>query len=677
MKVIGIDLGTSSSAAAVMIDGEVKIIPLDDKSGSLKPLPSVVSFFKDGSGLVGVPAVEQAIYNPDGVIFNIKRKMGKNESVKIFDEEYKPQYISALILLKIKLYAEKFLHGEEVTKAIITVPSDFTDAQRQATKDAGKIAGLDVLQVLPEQEAAVIAHDLRSLQGLNNVLVFDIGAGTVDVSVIEIDDGFLEVKATAGNSNVGGIDIDKVISQLIQNELAKKNSFDGLDETQKSQLRRISERIKIDLSEKDEVSVDETIYSSQKTTQISFKITRKELESAIIPLLEKCQACVKEVLKNADMTKDSIDRVIMVGGPTQMPIFREILTDLIKAPEEKVDGVFAVCRGAAIQGAIMGDGSNLPVVYQGLQLLSTTALDYGEISKVNGELEIEIMIPKNTPYPTEKTKNFVHRNFTSNRAKIQVWQGDFEKSTNFSDCVEIGLDYLEPLSSKIPREIQVTYKIDADGILTVTAREIGESAFLEFNISKHGAGMIPPKQLSDLSVKVEKQKKKMWQHIMSPYEIPVGEYNSKNSKESEKYCWMCDCLAKAKEIIIQHHNFDCREFLSTAQFPLSIQSDRQYAYGYIRPGGMYNPISIHNALKENTDRNQRMLVVVFIHELLHAIHPDWGHDKINPEERRLANLGMYFDAIKEMEILFLSGKMCLCNNEISDSDKDISVNCKS
>ena len=681
MKVLGIDLGTSSSAAAVMIDGEVKVIPFEENHSTQKPLPSVVSFFEDGTGLVGTSALEHAHYNPKGTIFNIKRKMGSGNNENIFGKEYIPQYISALILLKIKLYAKKFLN-EEVNKVVITVPSDFNDAQRQATKDAGKIAGLDVIQVLPEQEAAVIAHDIKSISGTTNILVFDIGAGTVDVSVIQAEDGFFEVLSTEGNSNVGGIDIDEIIKREIISELAQKNHFDGIDDVQRSQIDKISEKIKIQLSEKTEVTVEETIYSVDKLIQISFSLTREKLEKKIEPLLKKCESCVKYVLKKSSLNSQDIDKVILVGGPTKMPVIKKLLSDLVKPPEEGIDGTFAVCRGAAIQGAILGDADNLPVVYQGLTLLSTTQLDYGEEGIEKGIRTIKTMIPKNTPYPTEKTDIFYKYNRPLlESTSVDVWQGDFEKSKEFIHNTKIGHCELGPLTEgNLEREFQVTYTIDGDGILNVVAEEIGGTARAEINITQHGIGISPPAQIEELKQKVKKIEKKYWRDVMSPYEISVEDYvpsYPKESEESKKFCWMCDSLDEAKSIISKHHQYDCSEFLKKAKFPISLQLDKQYAYGYIHAtGGLINPIGIHNSLKENTQRNQRMLVVVLVHELLHAIHPDWGHDKIKPEERRLANLGMYYDALKEMEILFLSGKMCLCNNEMSASEESVTMNCE-
>ena len=680
MKVLGIDLGTSSSAAAVMIDGNVQIIPFEDKYETQKPLPSVVSFFEDGTGLIGTYALEQAHYNPKGTVFNIKREIGTGRKITVFGKEILPQYVSALILLKIKLYAEKFLK-EKVEKAVITVPSDFNDAQRQATKDAGKIAGLDVVQVLPEQEAAVIAHDLKSLSGITNILVFDIGAGTTDVSVIQVDDGFVEVLSTEGDSKTGGIDIDKIIKSKIISSISKKSQFVGLDEILESQINKISEKIKIELSTKTKITVNETLYSSEKLIQISFTYSRDQLENEMNDILKRCETCVKKAIKNASMVKSDIDKVILIGGPTKMPIIRKLLTDLVKNPEEKVDGTFAVCRGAAIQGAILGDAKNLPVIYSGLTLLSTTALDYGEEAKKNGVRIIEPMIPKNTPYPTEITKSFwINNRPMVESTSIDVWQGDFEKSKEFVDNTKIGHFDLSPLSiGTLHKEIQVTYKIDADGILNIVAKELTGNAVGEMNITRHGIGITPPPQIEELKKEVKKSERNIWRNIMNPYEIPIEEYYTmnQNKNDSKKFCWMCECLEKAKKIILQYHSTDCTEFFKNAKFPISIQLDKQYAYGYIHTsGGLINPIGIHNSLKENTSQNQRMLVIVFVHELLHAIHPDWGHDKIKPEERRLANLGMYYDALHEMEILFLSGKMCLCNNEISPSEESLIINCE-
>mgnify|MGYP006419539465 FL=1 len=675
-KILGIDLGTSSSAAEIIIDGEPHKIPSFEKNTrTIKPFPSVVSFDQNGNILVGSDALEQATYNPHGTIFNVKRKMGSRVPIKIFDKLYQPEFISGLILMKIKLDAERDLE-EKITKCVITVPANFNNNQRQATKDAARIAGLDAIRLMNEPVAASLAYGLHKIEGSAKILVFDMGAGTLDVSVIDVNDGFFEVLATSGPTTLGGINMNEKIILWLKELVKEQNTNPVLDELVNSQLQEISERLKLELSTENSISFDEKITSDKNQLNLSGTLSREAFEDMIQPILEQSKTVISQILNEANLKSTDIDRVIPIGGPTKIPIVKSMLTELIKIPEEGVDPDLSVAIGAAIQGATMNGDPNLPVLYQGLTLLNVTSLDFGEEAQRKGQRFIELMIPKNTPYPTEYTKTFWNNKLMVDISPISIWQGeDFKLKPSFADNVNIGHFVLRDLQMGIQNEIEVTYSMDADGILTVSAQEIGGDSAGEITIEVDYDGQSPP-QLGQAKKDLDEFEKKYRSNTISPYEIPVDQYVPDTDSNSEKYCWMCDSLNKAIEIIKTHHKEFNKSFFDTAKFELSLQLEKQYVYAFIQlTGSSTYPISIHNSLKEKTDSNQRMLVVILVHELLHAIHPDWGHDKIRPAEKRLANLAGYYDAIHNMEILFLSGKMSMCNNEMSTSDRRVRINC--
>ena len=675
-KILGIDLGTSSSAAEIIIDGEPHKIPSFEKNTrTIKPFPSVVSFDQNGNILVGSDALEQATYNPHGTIFNVKRKMGSRVPIKIFDKLYQPEFISGLILMKIKLDAERDLE-EKITKCVITVPANFNHNQRQATKDAASIAGLDAIRLMNEPVAASLAYGLHKIEGSAKILVFDMGAGTLDVSVIDVNDGFFEVLATSGPTTLGGINMNEKIILWLKKLLAEQNQNLILDELVNSQLQEISERLKLELSTENSISFDEKITSDKNQLNLSGTLSREAFEDMIQPILEQSKTVISQILNEANLKSTDIDRVIPIGGPTKIPIVKSMLTELIKIPEEGVDPDLSVAIGAAIQGATMNGDPNLPVLYQGLTLLNVTSLDFGEEAQRKGQRFIELMIPKNTPYPTEYTKTFWNNKLMVDISPISIWQGeDFKSKPSFADNINIGHFVLRDLQMGIQNEIEVTYSMDADGILTVSAQEIEGDSVGEITVEVDYDGQ-PPPQLGQAKDDLDKFEKKYRSNTMSPYEIPVDQYVPDTDSNSEKYCWMCDSLNKAIEIIKTHHKEFDKSFFDTAKFALSLQLEQQYVYAFIQmTGGPVYPISIHNSLKEKTDSNQRMLVVILVHELLHAIHPDWNHDKIRPAEKRLANLAGYYDAIHDMEILFLSGKMSMCNNEMSTADRRVRINC--
>jgi len=675
-KILGIDLGTSSSAAEIIIDGEPHKIPSFEKNiRTIKPFPSVVSFDQNGNILVGSDALEQATYNPHGTIFNVKRKMGSRVPIKIFDKLYQPEFISGLILMKIKLDAERDLE-EKITKCVITVPANFNHNQRQATKDAASIAGLDAIRLMNEPVAASLAYGLHKIEGSAKILVFDMGAGTLDVSVIDVNDGFFEVLATSGPTTLGGINMNEKIILWLKELVKEQNTNPVLDELVTFQLQEISERLKLELSTKNSISFDEKITSDKNQLNLSGILSREVFEDMIQPVLEQSKTVISQILNEANLKSTGIDRVIPIGGPTKIPIVKSMLTESIKIPEEGVDPDLSVAIGAAIQGATMNGDPNLPVLYQGLTLLNVTSLDFGEEAQRKGQRFIELMIPKNTPYPTEYTKTFWNNKLMVDISPISIWQGeDFKSKPSFADNINIGHFVLRDLQMGIQNEIEVTYSMDADGILTVSAQEIEGDSVGEITVEVDYDGQ-PPPQLGQAKKDLDEFEKKYRSNTISPYEIPVDQYVPDTDSNSEKYCWMCDSLNKAIEINKTHHKEFNKSFFDTAKFELSLQLEKQYVYAFIQlTGSSTYPISIHNSLKEKTDSNQRMLVVILVHELLHAIHPDWGHDKIRPAEKRLANLAGYYDAIHDMEILFLSGKMSMCNNEMSTADRRVRINC--
>ena len=675
VRVLGIDLGTSSSAAAVLVDGKVQLVPSSEKLvKTMKPFPSVVSFYEDGGCLIGSAALEQALYNPKGTIFNVKRKMGTEERIKVFGKEYLPQFISALFLLKIKIDAEKFF-DEKITKAVITVPASFNDIERQTTKEAAAIAGLDVVRLMTEPVSAAVAYGADKIKGSAKILVFDMGAGTLDVSLLEIDDGFFEVLSTSGPTTLGGINMDQEIAQWLQDEVKRQNKNASLDDFALGQIRNLAQGLKIELSDVTKVSFDEDISTAKSQLKLAGTITREMFENMISDIIAKSKDTINGVLKEAKVKPEEVDRVIPVGGPTKIPAIHAMLSQSVKTPEEGVDPDFTVASGAAIQGAIMAGDTTLPEVYQGLTLLNVTPLDLGEEAQKKGRRIISMMIPKNTPYPTEHTETFYVNKIMQTEVPISIWQGDFQYSPEFSENTNIGHFVLRGLRRGVQNEIKVTYSIDDDGILTVSGEEVGGYSQDEIVVDRVWEDDGPPAPLGFDKSTVEKIEKQ-YRHTMSPYEIPIEEAVRGTDENSEQYCWMCDCLYKAIEIIKAHHHELDPPFFNYAKFELSLQLDMQYAYAYIQmTGGPVYPISIHNSLKEKTDENQRILVVVLVHEILHAIHPDWGHDKIIPEERRLANLGCYYDALVYMDQIFLSGKMSFCNNSMSRADQKMRVFC--
>jgi len=468
-KIIGIDLGTSNSAAAVIMGGKPTLIPAAEGTTiGGKAFPSYVAIGKDGELIVGEPARRQAITNPENTIVAAKRKMGTDHIFKVQGKEYKPQQISAFILQKIKKDSEAFL-GDKVEKAVITVPAYFDDNQRQATKDAGTIAGLDVVRIINEPTAASLAFGLDKSKDDMKILVFDFGGGTLDVTTMEMGGGVFEVMSTSGDTQLGGTDMDKTIVDFVTDDFRKKTGIDlSTDSTAMTRLREASEKAKIELSTVMETDINlPFIYHdpSSGTKNLEIKLTRAKLEELINPIVERCKPSVEKALEDAKLSKSEIAKIVLIGGPTRMPLVRKFLSSLLdKEAESGVDPMEAVAMGAAIQaGIIAGD------VTSDIVLLDVTPLTLG-IETLGGVREP--LIERNTTIPTSKNKIFTTAADSQTAVTIHVVQGERPMAVDNVSLGSFNLTDLPPAPRGVP-QIDVKFDIDANGILNVTATDLG------------------------------------------------------------------------------------------------------------------------------------------------------------------------------------------------------------
>jgi len=468
-KIIGIDLGTSNSAAAVMMGGKPTIIPAaEGTSIGGKAFPSYVAFTKDGDLLVGEPARRQAVTNTENTIVAAKRKMGTDHIFKIQGKEYKPQQISAFILQKIKKDADAFL-GEKVEKAVITVPAYFDDNQRQATKDAGTIAGLDVVRIINEPTAASLAFGLDKSKEDMKILVFDFGGGTLDVTIMEMGGGVFEVMSTSGDTQLGGTDMDKVILDYVTDDFRKNTGIDlTTDNTAMTRIREASEKAKIELSTVMETDINlPFIFHDQSsgTKNLEIKLTRAKLEDLINPIVERCRPSVEKALEDAKIPTSDISKIVLIGGPTRIPLVRKFISSLVgKDAESGVDPMEAVATGAAIQaGIIAGD------VTSDIVLLDVTPLTLG-IETLGGVREA--LIERNTTIPTSKNKIFTTAADSQTAVTIHVVQGERPMAADNVSLGSFNLTDLPPAPRGVP-QIDVKFDIDANGILNVTATDLG------------------------------------------------------------------------------------------------------------------------------------------------------------------------------------------------------------
>ncbi|WP_297812177.1 molecular chaperone DnaK [uncultured Finegoldia sp.] len=462
-KVIGIDLGTTNSAVAVMEGGEAVIVP---NSEGNRTTPSIVAFTKDGERLVGETAKRQAITNPDRTITSIKREMGTEYKVNIDGKDYSPEEISAMILQKLKTDTESYL-GEEVTEAVITVPAYFTDSQRQATKNAGKIAGLNVKRIINEPTAAALAYGVDKETDQHKVMVYDLGGGTFDVSILEVGDGVFEVLATRGNNRLGGDDFDEKILNYLAEEFLKQNGVDlRKDPTSKQRLKDAAENAKKELSTRVSTNVNLPFISAVNGTPVhlNMDITRSKFDELTSDLVEETLKPVRQALEDADLSQNDIEKVLLVGGSTRIPAVQEAVRKLIgKNPQKDINPDECVALGAALQGGV------LTGEVKDLLLLDVTPLSLG-IETLGGVCTK--LIERNTTIPTKKSQVFTTAADGQTSVEIKVLQGEREMAQDNTLLGQFNLTEIPAAPRGVP-QIEVTFDIDANGIVNVSAKDLG------------------------------------------------------------------------------------------------------------------------------------------------------------------------------------------------------------
>ena len=472
-KIIGIDLGTTNSCVAVLEAGEPKVIPNPEGN---RTTPSVVAF-KNGERIVGDAAKRQAITNPN-TVSSIKRLMGTSEKVEIEGKKYTPEEVSAMILSYMKDYAESYL-GEKVDKAVITVPAYFNDAQRQATKNAGKIAGLNVERIINEPTAAALAYGLDKQEKNQTILVYDLGGGTFDVSILELGDGVFEVKSTAGNNHLGGDDFDNKIMDYLVETFKKENGVDlSKDKMAMQRLKELSEKAKKDLSSMTttQVSAPFISQSSDGPLHLEMTLTRAKFEELIHDLVMSTLEPVRNALKDADIKAKDLDKVIFVGGSTRVPlVYETVKKELAMEPSREVNPDEVVAMGASIQGGVLtGDVNDIV-------LLDVTPLSLG-IETLGGVMTV--LIPRNTTIPTSKSEVFSTAADNQPAVDVHVLQGERSMASDNKTLGRFQLSDIPPAPRGVP-QIQVTFDIDANGIVNVTAKDLGTNKEQKITITSN------------------------------------------------------------------------------------------------------------------------------------------------------------------------------------------------
>ena len=461
-KIIGIDLGTTNSCVSVMEGGEATVIP---NAEGHRTTPSVVAFSKTGERMVGQVAKRQAVTNPDRTISSIKREMGSDYKVTIDGKKYTPQEISAMILQKLKADAEAYL-GESVTEAVITVPAYFTDAQRQATKDAGKIAGLDVKRIINEPTAAALAYGLDK-ETDQKIMVYDLGGGTFDVSVLEIGDGVIEVLATAGNNRLGGDDFDQCITNYLVEEFKKSDGIDlSGDRVAMQRLKEAAEKAKIELSGVTSTNINLPYITADATgpKHLDVTLTRAKFNELTAHLVEKTAGPVRQAMSDAGITASDLTKVLLVGGSSRVPAVQEMVKKLTgKEGFKGINPDECVADGAAIQGGVLGGDVS------GVVLLDVTPLSLG-IETLGGVFTK--LIERNTTIPTKKSQVFSTAADNQTSVEVNVLQGEREMAAYNKSLGRFQLDGIAPARRGVP-QIEVTFDIDANGIVNVSAKDLG------------------------------------------------------------------------------------------------------------------------------------------------------------------------------------------------------------